>query len=107
FNIFFWMGFEQAGGTMTLFADEQTDRDIGGLGMLCIAAFVFACAYNFRRSTKDQASGKALWLGLTGMFGALGLVALGFGVFNLATGEVTNVPASQFQAINPLLIVAL
>jgi len=30
FVIFFWMGFEQAGGTMTLFADEQTDRHIIG-----------------------------------------------------------------------------
>ena len=26
FVIFFWMGFEQAGGTMNLFADKQTDR---------------------------------------------------------------------------------
>ena len=26
FVIFFWMGFEQAGGSMTLFADTQTDR---------------------------------------------------------------------------------
>ncbi len=26
FVIFFWMGFEQAGGTMNLFADQQTDR---------------------------------------------------------------------------------
>ncbi len=30
FNIFFWMGFEQAGGTMTLFADEWTDRHLLG-----------------------------------------------------------------------------
>lgn len=30
FNIFFWMGFEQAGGTMTLFADQQTDRHLFG-----------------------------------------------------------------------------
>ncbi len=30
FVIFFWMGFEQAGGTMTLFADEQTDRHAFG-----------------------------------------------------------------------------
>jgi proton-dependent oligopeptide transporter, POT family len=29
FVIFFWMGFEQAGGTMNLFADQQTDRHIG------------------------------------------------------------------------------
>jgi proton-dependent oligopeptide transporter, POT family len=30
FIIFFWMGFEQAGGTMTLFADQQTDRHLLG-----------------------------------------------------------------------------
>ena len=30
FVIFFWMGFEQAGGTMTLFADTQTDRHLLG-----------------------------------------------------------------------------
>ena len=30
FVIFFWMGFEQAGGTMNLFADKLTDRDLLG-----------------------------------------------------------------------------
>jgi POT family proton-dependent oligopeptide transporter len=29
FVVFFWMGFEQAGGSMSLFADKQTDRHIG------------------------------------------------------------------------------
>ena len=107
FNIFFWMGFEQAGGTMTLFADKQTDRDIGGFGMMLIAAFVFACAYNFRRSTKSEVSGQALWLGLTGMFVLMGLATVGLAVYDLMYGKTTNIPASQFQAINPLLIVAL
>lgn len=107
FNIFFWMGFEQAGGTMTLFADEQTNRDVGGIGMLLIGAFVFACAYNFRRSTKSEISGQALWLALTGMFVLMGLAIVVLGVYDLATGKTTNIPASQFQAINPLLIVAL
>lgn len=107
FNIFFWMGFEQAGGTMTLFAAEQTERNVGGIGMILIAAFVFACAYNFRRSTKTEASGQALWVSLTVMFGLLGLAALGMGAYDLATGQTTNIPASQFQAINPLIIVAL
>jgi POT family proton-dependent oligopeptide transporter len=107
FNIFFWMGFEQAGGTMTLFADEQTDRDVGGLGMLLIAAFVVACAYNFRRSTKNEVSGQALWIGLTGMFVLMGIATVALGIYDFATGKTTNIPASQFQAINPLLIVAL
>ena len=30
FVIFFWMGFEQAGGSMNLFADKQTDRHLLG-----------------------------------------------------------------------------
>ena len=30
FVIFFWLGFEQAGGTMTLFAEEETDRNLFG-----------------------------------------------------------------------------
>jgi len=29
FSIFFWMGFEQAGGSMNLFADKQTARTVG------------------------------------------------------------------------------
>ncbi|MBN1119219.1 MAG: peptide MFS transporter [Bacteroidales bacterium] len=29
FNIFFWSGYEQAGGTFNLFAEQQTDRTIG------------------------------------------------------------------------------
>jgi POT family proton-dependent oligopeptide transporter len=107
FNIFFWMGFEQAGGTMTLFADEQTNRNVGGFGLLFISAFVFLCAYNFRRSTKSEVSGQLLWLVLTGGFVFLAVAILGLGVFNLATGKTTTLPASLFQAINPLLIVAL
>jgi proton-dependent oligopeptide transporter, POT family len=33
FVILFWMGFEQAGGTMNLFADRQTDRTLFGWEM--------------------------------------------------------------------------
>ena len=32
FVIFFWMGFEQAGGSMSLFADKQTDRHVSLFG---------------------------------------------------------------------------
>jgi POT family proton-dependent oligopeptide transporter len=107
FNIFFWMGFEQAGGTMTLFADQQTERNLGGVGMLVIAALIGACGYNFRRSTKTQPTGKALWLALTIMFGLMSTAAVGVAIYSFVTGAALNIPASGFQAINPLLIVAL
>ena len=33
FVIFFWAAYEQAGASLTFFADEQTDRHIGGWEM--------------------------------------------------------------------------
>jgi len=92
---------------MTLFADEQTERNFGGGSLLAIAALVLACAYNFRRSTKNEVSGQGLWLGLTAMFVLMGVGVAGLGISNLISGNTTNVPASQFQAANPLFIVAL
>ena len=33
-TIFFWWGFEQAGGSMTIFANDYTDRNLVGTGAL-------------------------------------------------------------------------
>lgn len=107
FNIFFWMGFEQAGGTMTLFADEQTERDLGPLALVVGAAIVAAATYNFWTSTKNQASGRGLWIALTAMLGIIAVAMLGVAGTTLSTGVPFKVPASIFQAINPIIIVAL
>ncbi len=106
FNIFFWMGFEQAGGTMTLFADSQTDRNVGGIGIIFIGLFMAFCGFMVWRTTREEKSGQALWLGLTGLFALAGLGIVGFGGLLLTKGGLYEIPASQFQAINPLLIVA-
>lgn len=104
FNIFFWMGFEQAGGTMTLFADKQTDRVLGWAGILIVAAVLFAAGINIHRVTRKEAAGGALWSVLTGFF-----LVSGFGIciLGLLRGGRIEFAASQFQAVNPLLIVAL
>jgi len=106
FNIFFWMGFEQAGGTMTIFADEQTNRSAGGLTYVAIGLFVWFCAFAIRQSTKKEASGQWLWLGLTAMFGVGGAYYLFRAVQAFGGAPAEDIPASLFQAINPLLIVA-
>lgn len=106
FNIFFWMGFEQAGGTMTLFADEQTDRSAGGLTHVAIALFVWFCAFAIHQSTKREASGQWLWKGLTAMFGVGGAYYLYRAARAFTGAPAEEIPASLFQAINPLLIVA-
>lgn len=106
FNIFFWMGFEQAGGTMTLFADSQTNRNVSGIGVAGVGLFMSFCGFMIYRTTRQEKSGQALWLGLTGLFGAAGLGIAGYGALLLSRGELYEIPASQFQAINPLFIVA-
>lgn len=107
FNIFFWMGFEQAGGTMTIFADQQTERNFGPMALVISAVCVGAATYNFWLSTKSQASGRGLWIALTAMLGIIALLILGFAAMTLSTGNTVAVPASLFQAVNPIIIVAL
>ncbi|HXI56496.1 MAG TPA: peptide MFS transporter [Polyangia bacterium] len=107
FNIFFWVGFEQAGGTMTLFADKQTDRVVGW-GAIIVAALVqFGAAVNIWRSTRQETGGRILWSTLTVFFVLSGIVTVAWGASALARGQQIEIAASQFQSINPLLIVAL
>lgn len=107
FNIFFWMGFEQAGGTMTLFADSQTDRMLGWGAMGLIVVAILGAAANIWASTREQTHAKGFWLAVSGLFVVAAAMVAGPGMKELiATGHY-EIPAAQFQAINPLLIVAL
>jgi POT family proton-dependent oligopeptide transporter len=107
FNIFFWMGFEQAGGTMTLFADEQTDRSLGWVELLVAAAVQVAAGFNLRQSVRDEPTARVLWHVLSLFFFGGGLITLIWGGYRLGSGQTIEIAASQFQSINPLLIVAL
>jgi len=107
FNIFFWMGFEQAGGTMTLFADARTDRHLGWLAMAVIVAVILGAAVNIWRSTRDQEHARGFWMAVSGLFVLAAALVAGPGIHELATTGTYVLPAAQFQAINPLLIVAL
>ena len=46
FVIFFWAAYEQAGASLTFFADEQTDRHIGGWEMPAAYFPVFQSDYD-------------------------------------------------------------
>jgi POT family proton-dependent oligopeptide transporter len=97
FVIFFWMGFEQAGGTMNLFADKLTDRNLMGWE---IPASYFQ-AINPLAILLLGPVMAALWLRLdTSRFSlptpakmAFGLVFLALGFIVLAIGD------SRAQAI--------
>jgi POT family proton-dependent oligopeptide transporter len=106
FNIFFWMGFEQAGGTMTLFADQQTNRNLSWGGVGFIALFTIGAGLNLWRSSKGEGA-RSFWLAITVIFVLNGIVDAVTGARALLREGTYLVPASAFQSINPLLIVAL
>jgi POT family proton-dependent oligopeptide transporter len=91
FVIFFWMGFEQAGGTMNLFADKQTDRVMFGweipasyfqainpLGIVLMGPFMAAMWTAVDRSR---------WRLPTPAKMAIGMIVLGLGFVVLAIGQ--------------------
>jgi proton-dependent oligopeptide transporter, POT family len=115
FTIFFWFAFEQAGGSMTIFAVDYTDRTLTGTAgtlfnlfntamTLIPAAILSWLLYRLYRSTGGQ-----YWL-------ANSLLALAFAMiwglsiwmlwreFGMAT---TEVPATWFSVLNSLFIVVL
>jgi proton-dependent oligopeptide transporter, POT family len=101
FVIFFWAAFEQAGASLTFFAEEQTNRTIFGWtvpasyfqSVNAVAVVLFAPMFAslwlaLNRRGKEPASPyKQAW-GL--LLLALGYVVIGIGVSLIAPGEKSN-----------------
>ena len=110
FVIFFWMGFEQAGGTMSLFADKQTDRMMFGwevptsyfqtINPLCILLFGPVLAMIWFRNAQ---SGFVI---PTPVKMAMGLILLGLGFIILAIGQGLA-EKSALGKVGPLWLVAV
>lgn len=91
FSLFFWAAFEQAGGTMTLFADSQTRREL--LGFTIPASFfqsinpvfilLFAPAFSIFWQRLDSSKYR---LSSGGKFG-WGLILVGLGFVIMGTAE--------------------
>jgi POT family proton-dependent oligopeptide transporter len=98
FVIFFWGAFEQAGASLTLFADRQTDRHIFGwempasyfqsvnpLAVIGLAG-IFTLIWGFLYSRKlEPSSPKKMAIGLALV--ALGYVVIAIAVKGLGLGE--------------------
>lgn len=94
FVIFFWAAFEQAGASLTFFAEEQTDRNFSGMEipasffqsinavLIIILAPLFALIWSFlgRRNWEPSSPAKQA-LGL--LFLSLGYLVIAFGVKGL------------------------
>lgn len=116
FVIFFWSAFEQAGASLTFFADEQTNRHVGlHIPMWLIyavsAALLFYVYKLFRKAGRslkenDRLLRNTLYVLLTllstGILIAV-LVLTGEGRTEVALEEL---PASTFQSLNSIFVVS-
>lgn len=95
FVVFFWAAFEQAGASLTFFANEQTNRDLGwfvippaffsSLNSIFIVIFAPIFAWIWLRMGKRQPSAPAkMALGL--LFLALGYLWIAYGVKGIGPG---------------------
>jgi POT family proton-dependent oligopeptide transporter len=95
FVIFFWSAFEQAGASLTFFAEEQTNRDLGffvvpasffqSLNSIFVVAFapVFAWLW-LKMGKKEPSSPTKMAIGL--LLLALGYLWIAFGVKDVQPG---------------------
>lgn len=102
FVIFFWMCFEQAGASLTFFADEQTNRDVFGwkmpasyfqsfnAGFIIILAPIFAAMWNSLAKKGVQIAAP--------MKQGLGLLLLALGFLFIAFGS-KSIPAAGASII--------
>lgn len=117
FVIFFWAAFEQAGASLTFFAEEQTDRNIGWLRIpvwliaTLSAILIFYFVRLYRRAQNNLAGDydKNLRLTVCGLLAlvSIALVVLNVYLFSNGIKEVSKdeVPTSWFQSLNSAFVV--
>ncbi len=106
FVIFFWSAFEQAGASLTLFAEKNVDRDVP-FGINKWLIFVVGSALIFYLSKFFEwffqwKKNAHLVISAVGTVGLLVLVFVG----KINSLHFDQIPASWFQSVNPLVIVA-
>lgn len=115
FIIFFWWAFEQAGGSMTIFALDYTDRSLEGdqaqifsivnalLNIVPMLLLTWVLLKLFRKTFSNYSTGNLI-LGL-GFIGVWGLI--GYMLYNQFIADSSEVPAGWFQIFNSLFIICL
>ena len=116
FVIFFWGAFEQAGASLTFFADEQTDRVVSLkipvwlLYLLGTALLVFIVSL-FKKAAKnlEAAFDKELRITVYGLLILFAASIIGAEIYLVLEGQsfvwIKEIPASWFQSLNSLFVV--
>jgi proton-dependent oligopeptide transporter, POT family len=110
FVIFFWAAFEQAGASLTFFAEEQTDRvvnlnltkNVYMMINLILGGLVGYFFYRvFTKMKNEQKGVKELILFLLGA----SFIYFMYAAFTTNGTKLESIPASSFQSINAIAIV--
>jgi len=116
FVVFFWSAFEQAGASLTFFADEQTNRQLGlnlpvwiiyttSFGLL---AYVIKLFLNVTKKLAGDFD-KALRITLQGLLILSFIFVSWLNLLLIKTGNgylnINEVPASIFQSFNSIFVV--
>lgn len=114
FTVFFWASFEQAGGSMTIFADKYTQRDLVGttasmfkiintlLTVVPLAIITYVLAKLFQQTFKKYPAGNTI-LGVS--FAVIWAVVIWM-LDREYNKETTTVAASWFGILNSFFIIA-
>lgn len=108
FVIFFWAAFEQAGSSLTLFAERNTRRDypvntlLGNaiLFIVALAALLYFVVQRMMEIPKE----------LKRLFGVLALAAIVYSVVHYVKGtryELKEIPASWFNSVNSMWLIIM
>ncbi len=117
FNIAFWAGFEQAGGTMNLFAKDNTDRKLSGFslpefftnidikvwGVLAGISLLF-WVYSIYKKIYSEDETVVEKAAKIMKYSGYSLVVFGFFALLKYFSSGPEIPASWFQNINPIAI---
>ena len=116
FVIFFWAAFEQAGDSLTFFADEQTDRRLGLSIPVTVIYVIFAAllalvVWLFRRTSAglgsdyDSRLRRTVYVLLSLLAGGILAVCIYLASTGLKAVTLKEVPASVFQSLNSAFVV--
>ena len=115
FIVFFWWAFEQAGGSMTIFALDYTDRTLSGSGAqtfkivnaalnvvpMLVLTWVLGKLFSVTFSRFTLAN-VLLGVGFLGVWGLIGYM-----LYRQFIADSPEVPAGWFQIFNSLFIICL
>ncbi len=116
FVIFFWAAFEQAGASLTIFADAQTDRHLGlkvptWVVSLLSAGLLYFIFTLYKKAAKNLASAfdKELRVTVYGLLLLFAAAIMAANIYLFANGisvvSKDEVPASWFQSLNSVFVV--